>query len=46
MPHTEVQVILVNGIAVDFSYRILDGDHISVYPPFQDFDLEASGRLV
>ena len=45
VPHTEVEVILVNGIAVDFSYRIQDGDRISVYPPFQDFDREPTWRV-
>lgn len=32
VPHTEVELILVNGIAVDFSYIVQDGDSIQVYP--------------
>ena len=45
VPHTEVEVILVNGEAVDFSYRVENGDRISVYPPFQAFDIEPSWRV-
>ena len=30
VPHPEVEVILANGAAVDFSYRVQDGDRISV----------------
>ncbi|NES87608.1 MAG: Mut7-C ubiquitin/RNAse domain-containing protein [Moorea sp. SIO2B7] len=32
VPHTEVEVILVNGEGVDFSYLVNDGDRILVYP--------------
>lgn len=32
VPHTEVAVILVNGSAVNFSYGLLDGDDVHVYP--------------
>lgn len=32
VPHPEVEVILVNGNAVDFSYIVQDGDNIQVYP--------------
>ncbi|HRQ05281.1 Mut7-C RNAse domain-containing protein [Nitrosomonas halophila] len=32
VPHTEVERIVVNGQAVDFSYLMQDGDHIQVYP--------------
>jgi uncharacterized protein with PIN domain len=38
VPHTEVDVILVNGVPVDFSYQVRDGDHISVYPSFESLD--------
>lgn len=34
VPHTEVELILANGEPVDFTYRIQNGDHISVYPAF------------
>ena len=45
VPHTEVEAILANGAAVDFSYRVQDGDRISVYPPFQEFDVESAMRV-
>ena len=32
VPHPEVDLILVNGESVDFSYLIQDGDEINVYP--------------
>jgi len=39
IPHTEVDLILVNGKSVGFNYRINDGDDISVYPVFESFDI-------
>jgi uncharacterized protein len=39
VPHTEVELIVANGESVDFSYRVRDGDHISVYPVFESFDI-------
>ena len=39
IPHTEVDLILVNGTSVDFSYIPNEGDHISVYPVFESFDV-------
>jgi uncharacterized protein len=38
VPHTEVQLILVNGKAVEFSYHVNDGDQISVYPTLMGTD--------
>ncbi len=32
VPHPEVELILVNGIAVNFDYIVQDGDSIQVYP--------------
>ena len=45
VPHTEVELILANGEAVDFSYRVQDGDRISVYPPFRVLDIEPTRRV-
>jgi hypothetical protein len=45
VPHTEVDLILVNGQSVDFAYRVRDGDRISVYPVFEAFDIAAVTRL-
>jgi uncharacterized protein with PIN domain/sulfur carrier protein ThiS len=39
VPHTEVDLILVNGESVDFNYIIQDGDRISVYPVFETLDI-------
>lgn len=32
IPHTEVELIQVNGAPVDFAHRLQDGDLVSVYP--------------
>jgi hypothetical protein len=45
VPHTEVDLILVNGQSVDFAYRVQDGDRISVYPVFEAFDIAGLTRL-
>ncbi len=45
VPHTEVEVILVNGQSVDFSYQVVDGDRISVYPVFESFDVSQLVRV-
>lgn len=39
VPHTEVDLILANGDSVDFSYRVQDGDRISLYPRFESIDV-------
>jgi uncharacterized protein with PIN domain len=45
VPHTEVDLILVNGESVDFTYRLRDGDHVSVYPVFESVDITSLVRL-
>ncbi|MGB5425402.1 MAG: Mut7-C RNAse domain-containing protein [Gammaproteobacteria bacterium] len=45
VPHTEVDIILVNGQSVDFSYIVQDGDRISVYPMFESLDVSPLLRL-
>ena len=45
VPHTEVELICVDGVAVDFSYRLQDGDRVSVYPAFSSFDVASTLRL-
>jgi uncharacterized protein with PIN domain len=39
VPHTEVELILVNGKSVRFSYIVRDGDDVSVYPMFEALDV-------
>src|SRR3972149_748976 len=45
VPHTEIDLILVNGKSVDFSYIINDKDEISVYPVFESFDISEVQHL-
>lgn len=45
VPHTEIDLILVNGDSVDFDYRVENGDRISVYPVFESLDLSPVIRL-
>lgn len=45
VPHVEVDLILVNGISVDFTYIIADGDRISVYPVFESLDISGITKL-
>src|SRR2546421_13022901 len=39
VPHTEVDLILVNGVSVDFSYLVRSADRVSVYPVFESLDI-------
>lgn len=45
VPHVEVDLILVNGHSVDFSYIVGYGDRISVYPEFERLNIEQVTRL-
>ena len=45
VPHTEVDLILVNGASVGFSHRPGEGDVISVYPVFETLDISSVTRL-
>ena len=45
VPHTEIDLILVNGESVDFSYLVQDGDQISVYPVFESIDIAPLVRV-
>ncbi len=39
VPHPEVELILANGVSVDFDYQVADGDRIAVYPVFEGIDV-------
>ena len=39
VPHTEVDLVLANGVSVSFSYHLRDDDTISVYPVFESLDI-------
>ncbi len=39
IPHTEVDLILVNGRPVSFDHKLKNSDRVSVYPVFESFDI-------
>ncbi len=45
VPHTEVDVVLVNGESVPFAYRLKSGDQVQVYPPRVKVDVTPVIRL-
>ena len=49
VPCSRVDVVVVNGTPVDFSYVLEDGDRVALYPPFRSIDLgdivRAGGRV-
>ena len=45
IPHTEVDLILVNGNAEDFAHRPASGDRIAAYPVFEALDIGSTARL-
>jgi len=45
VPHTEVDLILVNGEPVNFTYRVQDADKISVYPRFHSLEISPAAHL-
>ena len=45
IPHSEVDLILVNGESVDFSYLVQQDDHVSVYPMFESIDISTVSHL-
>ena len=45
VPHTEVDLILVDGEPVPFSHRLTGGERVAVYPMFERFELGEANRL-
>ncbi len=45
VPHTEVDLILINGNSVKFDHNLSHGDHISVYPVFENLDISHVTRV-
>ncbi len=45
VPHTEIDLILVNGKSVDFKYLLQDKDGVSVYPVFEALDITGVTHL-
>jgi hypothetical protein len=45
VPHTEVDVVLVDGESVGFDHRLRGGERVAVYPVFEAFDVGEVTRL-
>jgi len=45
VPHTEIDLLLVNGKSVDFDYQIQVGEFISVYPMFESLDIRSVSKV-
>ncbi len=45
IPHTEIDLILVNGKSKSFHYQLKNGDHVSVYPIFERVDVSSVTRV-
>lgn len=45
IPHTEVDLILINGVSADFHQPVRHGDRVSVYPKFEALDISGLTRL-
>jgi uncharacterized protein len=45
VPHTEIDLILIDGRSVRFSYRLRGRERVAVYPVFERFDIRPLYRL-
>ena len=45
VPHTEVELILVNGVSAGFDRLLQDGDRVAVYPRFEAMDVSPLLRV-
>ncbi|HEX6997110.1 MAG TPA: Mut7-C RNAse domain-containing protein [Gammaproteobacteria bacterium] len=45
VPHTEIDLILVNGRSVGFEHRLAGGERVAVYPMFERLDVSPATRL-
>ena len=45
VPHTEVDLILVDGASVGFGHVLRGGERVAVYPQFERFDITPVTRL-
>jgi uncharacterized protein with PIN domain len=45
VPHPELDLIVINGRAVDLNGSLQDGDRLAVYPRFRSIDLQGLPRL-
>jgi uncharacterized protein with PIN domain len=45
VPHTEVDLIIVNGKSVGFGYKLQNADRVAVYPVFESIDITPIVKL-
>lgn len=45
VPHTEVDLVLVNGVSVGFDHVLRGGERVAVYPVFERLDIAPLVRL-
>ncbi len=45
VPHTEIDLILVDGQSVGFDRKLVGGERVAVYPVFEVFDVASLTRL-
>ena len=45
VPHSEIDLILVNDVSVGFDYQLRHGDRVAVYPVFESLDISSLQRL-
>jgi len=45
VPHTEVELVVVNGESSDFARRVRNGDRVAVYPVFESLDVTPELRV-
>jgi len=45
VPHSEIDLILVNNESVGFDYRLQHGDRVAVYPVFESLDISPVQHL-
>ncbi len=45
VPHTEVELILINGQSAGFTDLVRDGDRVAVYPMFESLDITPELRV-
>jgi uncharacterized protein with PIN domain len=45
VPHTEVELVLINGESSDFARLVQDGDRVALYPVFESLDITPELRV-
>jgi uncharacterized protein with PIN domain len=45
VPHTEIDLLLLNGVSVAFDARVSSGDRVTAYPVFEALDIESVTRV-